>query len=351
MAESISVFFRADAGLTIGSGHVMRCLTLADELNSRQARCTFVMRDRKGHLASLVEARGHAVRMLPKQETGWEGDADDTHAVIASDRPDWLVVDHYDLDCRWEQAMASRTQALMVIDDLANRPHQCDLLLDQNLGREPSDYDRLLSGPAIKLIGPKYALLRPEFGKKRPMSLARRENGAIETVLVSLGGTDADNLTTKVVLTLDQIEELATCRLIVVMGSASPHIDEVSRRLQRMHMSTELLVNVNDMASLMAEADLAIGAAGGTAWERCCLGLPSLLILMAENQRSGTAALDGAGAAVAIGGGNDIPKTLPPAIRSLLAPDRVVTMGEQAASVCDGQGTQRVVDQMFGALK
>lgn len=351
MAKPISVFFRADAALSIGSGHVMRCLTLADELSRREARCTFVMRNLEGHLASLVEARGHAVRLLPKRETGWKGDADDTGAVIAADSPNWLVVDHYDLDARWEQAMASRAQALLAIDDLANRPHQCDLLLDQNLGREPSGYDRLLSGPALKLIGPKYALLRPEFAKKRPMSLARRQDGVIETLLVSLGGTDVDNLTAEVVLALDQMEELTTCRLIVVMGGTSPHVNEVSRRLESMRMSTELHVNVNDMASLMARADLAIGAAGGTAWERCCLGLPSLLIVMADNQQSGTAALDESGAAVAIGKAGDVSEKFPSAIRSLLSPGRALAMSEKAASLCDGYGAPRVVDQMFGGLK
>ncbi|MDK9557271.1 UDP-2,4-diacetamido-2,4,6-trideoxy-beta-L-altropyranose hydrolase [Marinobacter sp. M216] len=363
MVDNLRVVFRVDASLEIGSGHVMRCLTLAAALAEKGARCTFVMRELPGSLAVMVGGRGHEVRMLPEREapnseslpghagwlrTDWETDAADTIAEIRDARPDWLVVDHYALDARWEQALADSAESLLVIDDLADRPHVCDVLLDQNLGRSQSDYDGLLPTDAGQLIGPRYALLRPEFAQKRARSLARRRSGDVKTILVSMGGVDSENVTGDVLRALDSVEELASCHVTVVMGGGSPHAEEISGLVQRMHLRARVMVNVGDMASLMSDADLAIGAAGGTAWERCCLGLPSLLIVMAANQKPGTDALDRAGAALAIGDRRHISKTLAGAVGSLLDPVELRAMSDRAASLCDGEGVRRVVAQMLG---
>lgn len=363
MVNRLRVVFRVDASLEIGSGHVMRCLTLAAALAEKGARCTFVMRESAGSLEGVVGRRGHEVRMLPKREapnseslpghadwlqTDWETDAADTIAAVHGARPDWLVVDHYALDARWEKALADSAESLLVIDDLADRPHVCNVLLDQNLGRRQSDYDSLLAQVAEKLIGPKYALLRPEFGRKRASSLARRRSGEVNTILVSMGGVDSENVTADVLRALDSVEELTSCLVTVVMGGGSPHVDEVSALVQRMRLHARVMVNVGDMASLMSDADLAIGAAGGTAWERCCLGLPSALIVMAANQKPGTDALDRAGAALAVGDRWHVSKTLAGAVRSLLDPVELRAMSDRAASLCDGEGVRRVVAQMLG---
>ena len=365
MGRAFAVAFRVDASTLIGSGHVMRCLTLADALAEAGNRCYFVMRQEPGNLEDAVRRRRHHVLMLSSAESGesasssksipphaawlgvsWEADASDTLQALEGIELDWLVVDHYALDHRWEAQVVGCCRRLLAIDDLADRKHQCDLLLDQNLGREPHDYDGLLPGDTKKLIGSDYALLRPEFSRARALSVEERKAREPGNILVSMGGVDAANVTGVVLRVLDSIEVVSSCRITVVLGAACPHIDEVIEQADSMRLDTRVVVNANNMAELMSQADLAIGAAGGSAWERCCLGLPSLLVVMADNQRPGAEALKRAGASISLGWPDAIEETLPRAMREVLAAGRLLEMSQNAAAICDGLGVQRVADAL-----
>lgn len=208
----MKIVFRTDASIQIGTGHVMRCLTLADELTRQGHECRFICREHPGHLGCLVNSKGYDLTLLPPpsdqplQQTNsetddyelwlgapWQEDARQTLDAISSLNPDWLVVDHYALDAHWERTLSSTVDKIMVIDDLANRPHECTLLLDQNLGRIASDYDELLPTTCQRLIGPRYALLRPEFAALREQSLKRRGKPELKRILISLGGVDRTN--------------------------------------------------------------------------------------------------------------------------------------------------------------
>lgn len=199
----MNVVFRVDASLLIGSGHVMRCLSLADALRDRGGECHFICRDHPGHLNDLIARRGYSVHSLAAAEGGvavsglvhgaWLGvgqeqDASEAALILNELKPDWLVIDHYALDIRWEQQLVRYCKKLMVIDDLADRVHACDLLLDQNLGRAREDYVALLPASGKALIGPEYALLRPEFAALRDYSLQRRRQPRLENILISMGG-------------------------------------------------------------------------------------------------------------------------------------------------------------------
>ncbi|MTI76232.1 MAG: UDP-2,4-diacetamido-2,4,6-trideoxy-beta-L-altropyranose hydrolase [Marinobacter sp.] len=365
MAESLAVAFRVDASTLIGSGHVMRCLTLADALAESGARCFFVMRHKPGNLESAVCSRGHQVLMLSSGGAeqsasysedepphagwlgeSWEADASDTLKALKGIELDWLVVDHYALDHRWESQVFGSCRRLMAIDDLADRKHQCDLLLDQNLGREPHDYDGRVPIHAERLIGSDYALLRPEFSRARALSVEERKAREPGNILVSMGGVDAANVTGVVLRVLDGIEVVSSCRITVVLGAACPHINEVIEQAESMRLDSRVMVNANNMAELMSQADLAIGAAGGSAWERCCLGLPSLLVVMADNQRPGAEALKRAGTSLSLGWPDAIEETLPRAMREVFAPGRLLEMSQNAAAICDGLGVQRVADAL-----
>ncbi|GBO83150.1 UDP-2,4-diacetamido-2,4,6-trideoxy-beta-L-altropyranose hydrolase [Marinobacter salsuginis] len=365
MTESLAVAFRVDASTLAGSGHVMRCLTLADALAEKGARCYFVMRQKPGSLESAVRSRGHHFLMLSSGGTeksarrsesepphagwlgvGWEADASDTLQALKGIELEWLVVDHYALDYRWESKVFVCCRRLMAIDDLADRRHQCDLLLDQNLGRKPDDYDGLVPGHAKQLIGSDYALLRPEFSRIRVMSLEARQTREPGNILVSMGGVDATNVTGDVLRVLDTIEAISAYRVTVVLGAACPHIDEVREQAESMRLDARVVVNANNMAELMSQADFAIGAAGGSAWERCCLGLPSLLVVMADNQRPGAEALKRAGASLSLGWPDAIEETLPRAISDVFAPGRLLEMSQNAAAICDGLGVRRVADAL-----
>ena len=243
------VAFRADASLAIGSGHVMRCRALAQALQERGAQVEF------------------------KDESG-------INAV------DWLVVDQYSLDAAWESRMRQKAAKILVIDDLADRRHDCDVLLDQNWF---PDAERRYAGrvPARcrMLLGPRYALLRPEFSRADK----RQRDGKVHRVLVSMGGMDPGNETSKAIRLL-QGRGVA---VDVVVGAANPHREEIARRCAQ--AGFEFHLQPSNMAELMAAADLAIGAGGTTTWERCCLGLPTLQLAIALNQEAPTRALAEAG--------------------------------------------------------
>jgi UDP-2,4-diacetamido-2,4,6-trideoxy-beta-L-altropyranose hydrolase len=346
------VVFRADASLDIGTGHVERCLTLADALREHGARSTFLCRSLPVNLQRKISARQHLAITIPHHEApghpkyrlDWETDASMTrhHLRVA---PDWLIVDHYALDRRWELAMRPHCRRLMVIDDLANRPHECDLLLDQNLGRTPEDYDALVPVQSIRRAGPRYALLRPEFARRRAASLLRRTRSQSKNLLISLGGADKDNITGQVLESLNNSKADADLKVTVVMGSQSPWLESVRYQAAEQKQRIRVLANVQDMAALMEEADLAVGAAGGSAWERCCLGLPSLLLVLADNQRAGSFELDKIGAGIAIKDPGEVAAIAMELMTSRGLPT-LKTMSEVASTVTDGMGTARIVETL-----
>jgi UDP-2,4-diacetamido-2,4,6-trideoxy-beta-L-altropyranose hydrolase len=367
---SMKIAFRTDASLKIGSGHVMRCLTLADALKAHGADCHFISRAHPGHLLEVIEQRGHKVHRLAAPlshvekakapahaawlGSTWQTDAADTAAMLADLQPDWLVVDHYALDQRWEEVLAPHCRKILVIDDLADRSHRCDLLLDQNLGRQPLDYAGLVPTHCQVLTGPHFALLRPEFAALRPYSLQRRQaQPALRQLLISMGGVDQPNATGQVLQALKTCALPADCRITVVMGLTTPWLQNVQELARQMPWLTEVVVNVSDMAQRMADSDLAIGAAGSTSWERCCLGLPTLMVVLAENQRYIAAALDWAGAALALEFTNDerFAAKLKDFVLNLFGSQ--TSFGGlclAAARVTDGKGTDLVVDQLIDEL-
>lgn len=360
------VIFRADASTQIGTGHVMRCLTLADALRKRGARCGFVCREHPGHLLGLIRAHGHEAHALPLTDVSlvglsgaphdhagwlgadWASDAQQTLAAMHGMPVDWLVVDHYALDARWEKQVGAYCGKLLVIDDLADRPHDCDLLLDQNLNRRLADYDQLCPTQTGLLVGPSYALLRPDFAELRSYSFARRSEGRLERLLISMGGVDKDNSTGGVLNALMSCNLPDGCKITVVMGMFAPWLAQVRAQVEQMN-SVVVLVNVQNMAQLIAESDLAIGAAGTSAWERCCLGVPTLTMILADNQRGGALALSKAGAVSLLEGGSRLSLELSAGITELRVVQNMQRMQEACRSVCDGMGVSRVVEVMSNA--
>ncbi|MDO8769893.1 MAG: UDP-2,4-diacetamido-2,4,6-trideoxy-beta-L-altropyranose hydrolase [Burkholderiaceae bacterium] len=356
--------FRTDASLQIGSGHVMRCLTLADALAAEGVQCHFISREHPGHLLEVMRQRGHAVNALPAGKLSpatandpvqqpahaawlgcdWQADAQQTGAILASLQPDWLVVDHYALDQRWEEALAPHYRKLLVIDDLADRPHRCNLLLDQNMGSQPEHYAQWVPAHCRVLTGPQYALLRPEFAALRPYSLQRRQaQPALRQLFITMGGVDLPNATGQVLQALKACALPQETRITVVMGLTAPWLHNVQALAAQMPWPTEVVVNVNDMAQRMADSDLAIGAAGSTSWERCCLGLPTLMVVLAENQQPGAQALEAAHAARLIGGVSDIALQLPLAARELVDLECQMRMSLAASAITDGQGIDKIL--------
>ena len=369
-AAGMKIAFRTDASLQIGSGHVMRCLTLANALKAQGADCHFISREHPGHLLEVIDQRGYKVHRLASHVvhtelaqapahaawlgSTWQTDATDTAAILADLQPNWLVVDHYALDHRWEEALAPHYRKLLVIDDLADRAHNCDLLLDQNLGRQPAHYAKWVPAHCRVLTGPHYALLHPEFAALRTYSLQRRKTQpAWRQLLITMGGVDQTNATGQVLQALKTCALPVDCRITVVMGLTAPWLQNVQQLAAQIPFSTDVVVNVSDMAQRMADSDLAIGAAGSTSWERCCLGLPTLLVVLADNQRGIANALDQAGSATALELTN--PKQFAAQLRRNILhlvgnPTALRRLGLSASGITDGCGTNLVAAQILGKL-
>ena len=287
----------------------MRCLALAEELRESGATVSFVCRSHPGNLNNLIREKGFECHELPEAEAvktipealreprsvyaSWLGvsqrmDAEGTIEKLGEAKPEWIIVDHYGLDADWEKTLRPYVEKIMVIDDLADRRHDCDLLLDQNLFLDGKKrYDGLIPPSCTRLIGPQYALLRKEFREARKN--LRKRSGDINRILVFLGGADPDNITGIAIEALSS-PELLHLQVDVVIGSQNPHKETIEKIVQA-RPQTKLHVQATNMAELMSQADLAIGAGGSTVWERLCLGLPSVVIPLADNQSISTAYL------------------------------------------------------------
>lgn len=291
----MKILFRTDASLDIGTGHVMRCLTLANELVTQGGECIFVIKNHLGHLADIIRQQGFQVEIITLTtnrddklfHSAWLGstqieDADLTKKIAQNFRPDLLVVDHYALDEDWEKQLRPFCQKILAIDDLADRKHDCDWLLDQNLGKTPVHYQHLVPERCALLLGPQYALLQPQYAELHRRALPRQ--GPIKNILVYFGGSDLHDLTgmaTQAYLQLNRPD----IQLNVVMGSSYSYRNKLEKFAQ-VHSNIKLYQNLPSLAPLMFQADLAIGAGGGTSWERCCLGLLTIIVTLEKNQIS-----------------------------------------------------------------
>lgn len=346
----MNVSFRVDASTRIGWGHLMRCYTLADELRRRGAAVQFICRQAPGDGIRWLESRGISCERLPPGEgIAVDEEIAQAGACLARDSAkDWLVVDHYGLDAHWESAMRRHAERILSIDDLPGRKHDCDMLLDQNYrGGIKAPYTGLLPEAASILLGPRFALLRPEFGSLRAQG--RRRNGAVERVLLCMGAADSANATAVVLEALRGLRgKESSWTVDIVLGEANSHAARVGA------MSAGLdWVRIHhpaaDMASLLAQADLAIGAGGTANWERACLGVPSLVFALSENQRDPLRHLIEGGYVA----GDLQPLNVERVsrwLRLLLAnPDWLRGLESRSAGLVDGDGARRVVSRMLGA--
>lgn len=319
----------------------MRSLSLADALTAADWRCRFVVERDTSSTTPALDASPHEV-------LEFSCGCDEEPAVMAARWPQGchlLVVDHYRRDLRFEAATRPWAKRVMVIDDLANRCHDCDLLLDQDLGRKAADYDDLTPASCLRMVGPRYALLRTQFADARAAALARRHAAdGVHRILISMGVSDPDDVT------LTALKAVAHAQLDaavdVVLGGGARSAAAVRELAATLPFEVKVHVNTDDMAALMAAADLSVGAAGTTTWERCCLGLPSIIVVAADNQATIAEAVGLAGAAVVAGRSRDV--TVPGLARLVGTlsrnPQRLGRMARKAADICDGLGASRVAE-------
>lgn len=362
-ARPFQIVFRCDAARHIGTGHVMRGLTLAQEFRKRGSEVTFITRPFEGNLDHRILEAGYRLRSLPSVPTPQQAIVDkDYHlwfgvdpttdaaesAKLLPNETDLLVVDHYAINDGWERVLRPKVKTILAVDDLANRRHDADLLLDQNyVPAHEAVYRRLLPSEAELLGGPKFALLRPEFRMAHERATVRQQ---VKKILVFFGGIDAAGETTKVVRALVPLltPELS---IDVIIGTGYAAKKELAALIDRTP-GVMLHEQVSTMADFMLKADLAIGAGGTTTWERCAAGLPAVIVSIAENQRDIAMGADELGVVEYLGHATEISATgYQEAIRPLLGnTNRIRQMSERARTLVDGNGTTRVVDAALAMI-
>lgn len=364
----MNIVFRTDASRIMGTGHVVRCLTLAESLRARGASCQFVCRDHPGSMLAHIQANGFEVRSLPVSlgavvvpaagqlapahsswlGVDWETDAGQTLGAMSGVAVDWLVVDHYAIDARWERRLRPVSKKLMVIDDLADRSHECDLLLDQNWFGEqtPGRYRSLVPASCRCMLGPSHALLRPEYAELRALMPPR--DGMVRRVLVFMGGSDPLDQTGDV---LDALMRPGLDQLVVdvVMGVNHPDPQGIARKVAA-RPASNLFSGLPSLAGLMARADLMIGGGGSTTWERMCLGLPAVVISIADNQTPTNLAMMKAGYIDFLGQGDKVSvDMIAAAVRAKLADaGGMQLMSRLSQELVQGAGVSMLTEYLLG---
>lgn len=326
--------FRCDSSSSMGGGHVMRCLTLADALSENGWKCIFASSQET--LETSIALKQSSYDLCQPHELGGLADI--------------LIVDHYGLDISFERECRSWAKKILVIDDLADRQHDCDILLDQTYARDKADYSGLAPEECKFLTGVEYALLRPQFVGMREQSLQRESRkGALKRLFIFMSTLDHKQVTNKILAALNEITVNLT--VDVVLADKSKNFESVKELTNISKHNIKLHAHVSNMAALMASADLAIGAGGTTSWERCCLGLPACVIELADNQKTIMKNLEAAGAIINLGKAENLSQsTIASIIESLInKPEKVLSMSQKSAQICDGLGVQRTLDEIENA--
>lgn len=347
-AKGLTVLARTDASESRGTGHLMRCLNLAGELQVGGATVTFACAPTDPAAERMVRERGFALVQLnvPPQAASSETetvDSDLTMAAVTRRNFDWAIVDHYSLGAKWERRIRGICRWVAAVDDLADRSHDCDVLIDQSLRSDGgAAYDSLLSPGCERLIGPRYALLGPSFRAARAALQQSNRKG----ILVAFGGSDPLAMTAPVLRALLHASD-GKISIDVAVGSmqrAAAEIDALAARAPgvRVHHA------MRDIAGLMAHARVYVGAGGTTSWERCCLALPGVVVSTAPNQEASCRALDDAGSHVYLGDAKSVaPETVAAAAMSLLAsPAWWSRLAERSSDLVDGLGAKRIAARL-----
>jgi UDP-2,4-diacetamido-2,4,6-trideoxy-beta-L-altropyranose hydrolase len=360
----MKVVFRSDGSTFMGQGHVMRCLTLAHVLRERGAEINFVCREHPGHLCDLIAQRGFAVHRFPLAEerlnhlpghTGWlgaswEADAEQTQNLIRGlgGTADFLVVDHYAVDHRWEKALRSSVTRILAIDDLADRIHDCDLLLDQNLfSNLATRYDGKVPSECVTLLGPRYALLQPVYADLHSRVALR--DGPVRRIFVFFGGADTGDLTRLSVAAFQQLGR-RDIQLDVVMTEKNARYLGIEKAIEGWS-NIRLQGPLPSLGPLMASADLAIGAGGATVWERFCLGLPCVVVSLAENQKAVCEDLARTGLIKYLGHMDEVNmEVLRKALSGLIGLPSISEWSRDCHAICDGEGARWVAETMLAGL-
>jgi UDP-2,4-diacetamido-2,4,6-trideoxy-beta-L-altropyranose hydrolase len=341
-----SLLVRADADTQIGAGHFMRCLALAQVWQERGGTAIFLMAPGASALGKRLED-DHIGEVRLAAEPGSIADADETASVALRHSAAWVALDGYQFSPDYQRALKDKIAHLLVFDDLAGADrYHADLLLNQNAYATPEVYSNR-AGDCTLLLGANYFLLRREFGEWRHHD--RHIPPRARNLLITFGGSDAENATAGALQALALLPDLAM-NVRVLVGASNPHRAGLERLAAKLPHSVEFQTDTQRIANEMACADVAISAAGSTSWELAFMGLPSLLVTLAENQHGCAQYLHSHGIAISLGWQHKVQLEETAAALSALAadPGKRTEMSSRGRGLIDGRGANRVVQAMTG---
>jgi len=345
------IFVRVDSGLEIGTGHLMRCLALAEIIKDYGFKICFISKELEGNVYDLILKKGFEIKYIANNKNNEElieSDASDVLKIISKEKEKpHMIVDHYNLDEKWEEIVRKNIKKLIVIDDLANRKHNCDLLLDYNLYENMEKrYSGLLSEQCKLLLGPEYGLLRKEFLYARENAFTRKK---FHEIMISFGGSDPDNETTKVLIALKKIQ-FENLRINVIIRNTNPNKNRI-KELCSSIKNCFLYNDIENIEEFMLKSDLAIGAGGITTWERCCLGLPSVVATIADNQIELTETIAKRNCIIYLGNSKKlIPEDYEKCLKEINS-KTLTEMSTKCFEIIDGRGCFRVSENIYKLLK
>jgi len=353
------VVFRVDASNVIGSGHVMRCLRIANRLRKKNTQCSFICRNFEGNLIELIQDNGFQVFLITQetnfslkkglddlnQSFDWKSDASQTAAILKLIQVDTLIVDHYGLDQKWENIQKDHSRKIMAIDDLDNRKHSADILLDQNLFADPQQrYSKHLNANCKKFIGLEYAFIDPDFITQR--KIIKKDRAQIKKIFLYLGNTGSSNIVSRI-LNIFIDYGLDNFKIEVIFSGDTKEKNKILNLISQ-YKFIKLLDQQPNLAKLMSSCDLAIGAGGATTWERIYLGLPSIVITVADNQRECSEHLNSLGLIWLIGHHNEVSdKQIVKSIKEVIFERNLEKNSYECLSMPIGTKSDLVIDQIL----
>lgn len=341
----MNLLIRADASAIIGTGHVMRCLALAQAWQGQGGHAIFAMAMEAPAVEARLKSEGMELFNLSTQ-SGGPKDIWQTVDLAKRIQAKWIVLDGYHFGAEYQLCIKESGLRLLVIDDFGHvESYNADLVLNQDLCAEEILYRNRASFTRL-LLGPRYALIRHEFSKWREWDRKIPDVG--RKILVTMGGGDPDNVTVKVIQSLQQVD-VDGLEAVAVVGGTNPHNEELNSAVRSSRVPIKLEQNVTNMPELMNWADVAVSAGGSTCWELSLMGLPALILILADNQRENTRLLHLAGAVISLGWYREVAcEQIASALMGLCKKkDQRAKMSRVGRGLVDGNGAARVVGLMM----
>jgi UDP-2,4-diacetamido-2,4,6-trideoxy-beta-L-altropyranose hydrolase len=343
-----NILFRVDASETLGKGHLSRCLNLANKLLNERNSIYFITNTLSSSNSNLI--RGFGFKHIEISKNSNDNGLDETLEITKKlGSVGSIVIDHYQIGFEWEKRVSFLIPRLVVIDDLANRAHHCHYLIDQTLGRLKSDYTKLVASDCKLLLGSEYSLISRDYTMLREKSIEKRQHtDQLNKILVAFGGGDPSIALLKVSDDLALLEKKYT--IYFVTRSTMDAKDELMAKLNNTHHDVKVFTDISDLSELVYMSDLSVGAGGISSYERCCLGLPTVLIKLADNQSGNASSLQSAGAVYYLGSICDIVRgAIAKAINNIMSNyDFWKSISDKSILVCDGQGVSNIARIIYG---